>query len=114
RSRRRLTNNPTPQARLPSVHRSPAASAPPLHACPANTARSEILAHRSDHRRANGFFSAQPVRQAKEARSYFRAGQDQERGCANLVSGNVLWVPRTSSTSHDQAILVDQATDASL
>jgi hypothetical protein len=25
-----------------------------------------------------------------------------------------LWVPRTSSTSRDQAILVDQATDASL
>ena len=29
-------------------------------------------------------------------------------------AGSRLWVPRTSSTSRDQAILVDQATDASL
>jgi hypothetical protein len=31
-----------------------------------------------------------------------------------MASSLTLWVPRTSSTSHDQAVLVDQATGASL
>jgi hypothetical protein len=34
--------------------------------------------------------------------------------CLLYVRSDVLWVPRTSSTSRDQAILVDQTTDASL
>jgi hypothetical protein len=30
------------------------------------------------------------------------------------VAGGTLWVPRTSSTSRDQAVFADHATDASL
>ena len=37
-----------------------------------------------------------------------------ERLTCAIASRLDVWVPRTSSTSHDQAILVDQTTDASV
>ncbi len=53
----------------------------------------------------------------------FGAGLDEVQQAVDVAESAVrrraaavpaLWVPRTSSTSRDQAILVDQTTDASL